>query len=74
MQLEVKPTSDESYSLIGMHTINQQKLAELDGATLEKLNRSGFLYGAFLVIASTNNVRKLIAMKQARRLRGNSRH
>jgi hypothetical protein len=74
VKLEIKPTSDESYSVIGMHTINQQKLAELDGATLEKLNRNGLLYGAFLVIASTNNVRKLIAMKQARRARGNVRH
>ena len=34
-----------------------------------KLNRSGFLQGAFLVLASHNNVKKLIDMKHRRRRR-----
>lgn len=67
VQLEVKPTEDELYSVVGLHTINQQKLASLDGATLERLNRAGFLQGAFLVVASLSNVRRLIALKQARK-------
>ena len=66
VKLEVKPTADENYSVVGLHTINQQKLASLDGAALERLNRAGFLQGAFLVMSSMNNVRRLIALKQQR--------
>jgi hypothetical protein len=66
VKLEVKPSPDENYSVVGLYTINQQKLAALDGAALERLNRSGFLQGAFLVTNSMNNVRRLIALKQQR--------
>jgi len=67
VKLEVTPMPDETYSVIGLHTINQQKLAALDGAALERLNRAGLLMGAFLVTSSMNNVRRLIAIKQQRR-------
>jgi hypothetical protein len=40
----------------------------LDGAALEKLNRAGFLQGAFLVLSSHTNVRKLTDMKFRKRL------
>jgi hypothetical protein len=66
VKLEIKPTPEESYSVVGLHTINQQKLAALDGAALERLNRGGLLMGAFLVLSSMNNVRRLIAIKQQR--------
>jgi hypothetical protein len=66
VQLEVKPTADKSYSLTGLLTINQQKLAALNGAALEKLNSAGFLRGAFLVTASMNNVKRLMALKRQR--------
>lgn len=66
VKLEVKPSPEENYSVVGLHTINQQKLAALDGAALERLNRAGFLQGAFLVTNSMNNVRRLIALKQQR--------
>jgi len=74
VKLDIKPSSDESYSLLGLHTISQQKLAALDGSALEKLNRSGFLQGAYLVLASINNVRRLIALKQRRRVQAQVRH
>jgi hypothetical protein len=67
VKVEIKVTNDEAYSLVGLHTINHQKLAALDGASLEKLNRAGFLQGAFLVMASMNNVKRLIAIKQRKR-------
>jgi hypothetical protein len=66
VKLEVKPSPDEGYSVVGLHTINQQKLATLDGVALERLNRAGFLQAAFLVMNSMNNVRRLIALKQQR--------
>lgn len=64
--VEVKLSEHESYSLAGMYTIGQQRLAALDGASLEKLNKAGFLQGAFLVMASMNNVKRLMAMKRSR--------
>jgi len=69
VKIEVKFNSEEQYDLLGMHTINQKKLAELDAETLHNLNRSGFLQGAFLVTASLGNVQRLIDMKGRRRQR-----
>jgi hypothetical protein len=69
VKLEVKFNSEEQYDLLGLHTINQKKLAELDAESLHKLNRSGFLQGAFLVISSLGNVQRLIEMKGRQRLR-----
>ena len=65
--LDVKLSAEEGYSVVGLHTVDQRKLAALDGASLERLNRAGFLEGAFLVIASMDNVKKLMAMKQRKR-------
>lgn len=62
--LDVKLSDDEGYNVVGLYTIDQRKLAALDGGSLERLNRAGFLQGAFLVIASQGNVRKLMAMKR----------
>lgn len=64
VSLDVKVSAAEGYSVVGLHTIDQRKLAALDGASLEKLNKAGFLEGAFLVIASMGNVKKLMAIKQ----------
>ncbi len=66
VKLEIKLSEEAAYSLVGMYTINQQKLANLDGKSLEQLNRAGFLQGAFLVISSMNNVKKLMGIKQRR--------
>jgi SapC len=64
VKLEVKLDAEQGYSVVGLHTISREKLQALDGSTLEKLNRSGLLEGAYLVLASMNNMRKLMAMKQ----------
>jgi hypothetical protein len=69
VKLEIKFNSEEQYDLLGLHTINQQKLANLDAETLHKLNRSGFLHGAFLVASSLGNVQRLIELKGRRRMR-----
>lgn len=61
--VEIQLNEDERYSMNGYYTINEEKLAALDGGALEKLNKAGFLQGAFLVIASWNNMKKLIDMK-----------
>jgi hypothetical protein len=46
--------------------VSQQKLRNLTAEQLFELNRSGFLQGAYLVVASLNNVQKLIDRKQRR--------
>ena len=67
VKLEIKLDEEQGYSVLGLHTVSRERLFALDGASLERLNRSGFLEGAFLVLASLNNVKKLMAMKQRRR-------
>jgi SapC protein len=64
--VEIKVSETEKYGLQGLHTINQEKLRALDGEKLSRLHRSGFLQGAYLIIASLGNVRALMAAKQAR--------
>jgi hypothetical protein len=66
VNVEINLTSEEQYSVRGLHTISEEKLAALEGDALYKLNKAGFLQGAFLVIASLNNMKKLIDMKQRR--------
>lgn len=72
VKVEIKLSAEEAYSLVGLHTINRQKLQALDGQSLEKLNKAGFLQGAYLVIASVANMKKLIGMKQRRRAQQSS--
>ncbi len=67
VKIEIKFNDEEQFDLMGCYTISEEKLAALGGDSLEKLNKAGFLQGAFLVIASLNNVKKLIDMKHRRR-------
>jgi hypothetical protein len=69
VKLEIKFNSEEQYDLLGLHTINQQKLAKLEAEPLHKLHRAGYLHGAFLVASSLSNVQRLIEMKGRRRMR-----
>lgn len=66
VNVEIKFSAEEQCNLRGLYTINDKKLAALNGDSLFKLNQSGFLQGAFLVMASMNNVRRLIHLKQRR--------
>jgi hypothetical protein len=67
MNLEIK-FAEEQYNLVGLHTINREKLANLDAESLHRLNRAGFLQGAYLVMNSLGNVQRLVERKQRRRL------
>lgn len=67
VKVEIKFNDEEQFDLRGLYTINEEKLRALDGDSLFTLNSAGFLQGAFLVIASLNNVKKLIDMKHRRR-------
>lgn len=69
VKLEIKVNAEQGYDVVGLHTIDRQKLAALDGESLKRLNHAGFLHGAFLVISSMSNVKRLVAIKQRQRPR-----
>jgi hypothetical protein len=66
VNVEVRFSNEEQFNLRSLYTISEERLAALDGESLARLNRAGFLQGAFLVLASQNNVRRLIDMKHRR--------
>jgi hypothetical protein len=68
VRLEIQMSAEEQHNLHGYFTINQDRLRALDGESLARLNRAGFLEGAYLVVASLNNMKKLIDLKHRRRL------
>jgi SapC len=68
VNVEIKFTSDLQYDLQGLYTISQEKLAALDGESLARLNKSGFLQGAFLAVSSLSNLQRLVTLKQQRLL------
>lgn len=63
--LDIQLENGEKGTIAGNYTIHSEKLTQLDGAALEKLNKAGFLPLAFAVAASLGNVKKLIDMKNA---------
>jgi len=66
VKVEVKVSEEEHYDLVGLYTISEERLRALDGDALVRLNRSGLLHGAYLVLSSMNNMKKLIDLKQNR--------
>ena len=68
MDLDVQLDETHRVSVSGLHGIDREKLAALDAGSLQRLNQAGFLEGAYLVLASLHNVRRLMAEKK-RRLR-----
>jgi SapC len=63
VNIEIELNNSTQYRLNGNYTINRDKLANLTGDELLRLNQSGFLAAAFLVVASLGNMQKLINIK-----------
>lgn len=68
IRLELKLSDTEQYNISEYYSISADRLASLDGDVLEKLNKSGLLMIAFLVVSSMANISKLIEKKNAKRL------
>ena len=66
VDLEVKITGVDPVNLSGFFTLDREKLAGLDSAKLHQLHRGGFLQGAYLILASHGNLKKLIDRKVRR--------
>ena len=64
--LDVELNDGAKYRMAGFYTINEEKLGELDGEALAKLNRAGHLQPIYMVIASLSNIRDLIDRRNAR--------
>ena len=56
-----------TYNVPGFLTISEARLAKLDGAQLEKLNKTGFLHFALFALASLANINWLIELKNRKR-------
>ena len=52
--------------LLGFYAINEDKLQELPGSTLESLSKAGFLMPIFMALASMTNMRTLIELRNKR--------
>ncbi|MGB3625595.1 MAG: SapC family protein [Henriciella sp.] len=52
-----------SFKIPGFSAISIDRLNELDADALHQLNRSGHLYAAHMMVASLNNIGRLIEMK-----------
>ena len=64
--LEVTLDSGATNRLVGFHAIAEERLAELDAATLGKLNVDGHLLPIYMAVASLANLPALIARKNRR--------
>jgi hypothetical protein len=62
-RLEIELDSGAKHRLEGFHSINEEKLTELDGETLADLSRKFHLQAAYMVVASLSNIRKLIEQR-----------
>jgi hypothetical protein len=66
IDLDVKFDDKHGVKLAGLYGIDRERLAALDADSLHRLNQAGYLEGAYLVLASMHNVRRLMAEKQRR--------
>lgn len=61
--LDITLNDGSRNQLLGFHAINEEKMQELSGDTLEEFSRNGFLMPVFMVLASMTNIRTLINLK-----------
>lgn len=61
--LDIQLTNGSNNRLTGFYTINEDKLMALPSDELEKLNKSGLLKLIYMVLASHQNIRALIQIK-----------
>ncbi|MBL4631122.1 MAG: SapC family protein [Paraglaciecola sp.] len=64
--IQIKLSNVEEINFSDYYTINQQKLATLDGENLSKLNQYGVLSLLYFVLSSMGNFQQLIALKNAK--------
>ncbi|MEH6592317.1 MAG: SapC family protein [Halioglobus sp.] len=63
VSIEVTLSNIDKVNFNNYYTVNKEKLAQLDGESLEKLNKSGVLNLAIFALSSLSNFNKLIELK-----------
>ena len=66
VKLDIKFDGEHGANVSGLLGIDRERLAALDAESLHALHRAGYLEGAYLVLASMHNLRRLMAEKQRR--------
>jgi hypothetical protein len=66
-EIEIQLDDRTKYQVPGFLTISEARLVKLDGAQLEKLNKTGFLHFALFALASLGNINWLIELKNRKR-------
>nr|WP_257015309.1 SapC family protein [Sphingomonas melonis] len=64
--LDVEVEEGRRFQVPDCHAVRAERLAQLDGQALERLNRSGHLAPAFFAASSLRNVARLIDLKLRR--------
>lgn len=64
--IEIKLSETRQYNVPDCHTISLERLLQLDGATLEALNRADYLRPAVWIASSLRNINRLIDIKNRR--------
>lgn len=67
LDLDIRLDESTEYKLPELYTIRPDALRSLDGAVLAALNGNGFLELAYMVLASHDNLNRLIEAKNRRR-------
>lgn len=70
VRVDVKLDDAHNVNLAGLYGIDRERLAALDAPSLHRLHQAGYLEGAYLLLASLHNVRRLMAEKQRRLQQG----
>lgn len=63
--LEITLNDGSNNQLLGYYTINEDKIRDLDGDTLSRLSKEGYLQAIYMQIASFARIRTLIDKKNA---------
>jgi len=58
--LDIQLNDRSQNRLTGFYTLKEERLLDLNGAVLERLNRAGHLHAIYMAIASLSNFRALI--------------
>lgn len=67
--LDIELDDGSRQRLAGFHTINEDRLAALDGAALARLHRPGHLQAIYLALASLSHLRALIGRRNRAAIR-----
>ncbi|MBT5387196.1 MAG: SapC family protein [Porticoccaceae bacterium] len=63
--LEITLNDGSNNQLLGFYTVNEEKMLNLKGDTLERLNKEGYLQAIYMQMASFARIRALIDKKNA---------